>query len=129
MAFGDRKKVIGPAKKVKKGTLLRMIKYFLKDKICLFFILIGMIGSTVISVGASLFLKVVIDNYIEPMLLQDKNNVDFGPFSDVILKFSIVLIIGVLCSVMYKLLMVRLSNGILRDIREQMYKKMQSLPL
>ena len=121
--------VAGPAKKVKKGTFLRTVKLVFRHKLRLFFITIGMIGATLINVGSSVFLKFAVDDYIKPMLLQDKNSVDFGPFGRIILLFAFVLLIGVLCSVMYKLLMVKLANGILRDLREQMYAKMQKLPL
>ena len=129
MAMRDREANYASEKKVKKGTLLRIIKYVLKHKLALFFITIGMIGSTLINVGASLFIKVAIDDYITPMLLQDKMSVDFGPYLRIILLFTSFLLFGVFCSIMYKLLMVKLSNGILREIREQMYEKMQSLPL
>ena len=129
MAMRDREANYASEKKVKKGTLLRIIKYVLKHKLALFFITIGMIGSTLINVGASLFIKVAIDDYITPMLLQDKMSVDFGPYLRIILLFTLFLLFGVFCSIMYKLLMVKLSNGILREIREQMYEKMQSLPL
>ena len=121
--------VAGPVKKVKKGTFLRTVKLVFRHKLRLFFITIGMIGATLINVGSSVFLKFAVDDYIKPMLLQDNNNVDFGPFGRIILLFAFVLLIGVLCSVMYKLLMVKLANGILRDLREQMYAKMQKLPL
>ena len=129
MAMRDREANYAPEKKVKKGTLIRIIKYVLKHKLRLFFISIGMIGSTLINVGASLFMKIAIDDYITPMLLKDKMEVDFGPYLRVILIFILFLACGVLCSIMYKLLMVKLSNGILREIREQMYEKMQKLPL
>ncbi len=129
MALKGREANYAPEKKVKKGTLIRIIKYVLKHKLRLFFITIGMIGATLINVGASLFIKVAIDDYITPMLLQDKMNVDFGPYLRIILLFALFLLFGVACSIMYRLLMVKLSNGILREIREQMYEKMQKLPL
>ena len=113
MAMRDREANYASEKKVKKGTLLRIIKYVLKHKLALFFITIGMIGSTLINVGASLFIKVAIDDYITPMLLQDKMSVDFGPYLRIILLFTLFLLFGVFCSIMYKLLMVKLSNGIL----------------
>ena len=125
-----RKRYAGePVKKVKKGTFTRLIGHILEHKVRLIFIAISMIGATFVNVGSSLFLKIAIDNYITPMLLQDKNNVDFGPFKTAITYFGIMLAIGVVCTLVYRLLMVKLSNGILRDIREQMYEKMQKLPL
>ena len=118
-----------PEKKVKKGTLLRLISYVTRYKVRLVFISIGMMGSILVNVGSSLFLKIAIDNYITPMLMQDKNNVDFGPFKTAIFAFAGMLAIGVVSTLIFRLLMVKLSNGILRDIREQMYAKMQKLPL
>ena len=125
-----RRRISGePEKKVKKGTLLRLISYVTRYKVRLVFISIGMMGSILVNVGSSLFLKIAIDNYITPMLMQDKNNVDFGPFKTAIFAFAGMLAIGVVSTLIFRLLMVKLSNGILRDIREQMYAKMQKLPL
>ena len=108
-----RKKYTGePVKKVKKGTFTRLLSYIFAHKIRLVFIAISMIGATFVNVGSSLFLKIAIDNYITPMLMQDKNNVDFGPFKTAITYFGIMLAIGVLCTLAYRLLMVKLSNGI-----------------
>ncbi|MBR3288299.1 MAG: ABC transporter ATP-binding protein [Lachnospiraceae bacterium] len=125
-----RRRISGePEKKIKKGTLLRLISYVTRYKVRLVFISIGMMGSILVNVGSSLFLKIAIDNYITPMLMQDKNNVDFGPFKTAIFAFAGMLAIGVVSTLIFRLLMVKLSNGILRDIREQMYAKMQKLPL
>lgn len=125
-----RRKITGePAKKVKKGTFTRLISYVLHYKVRLAFIAIGLMGSILVNVGSSLFLKIAIDDYITPMLLQDKNNVDFGPFRNAMFMFAGMLSIGVISTLVYRLLMVKLSNGILRDIREQMYEKMQKLPI
>lgn len=120
---------IAPTKKVKKGTFIRLLSLILHYKIRLIFILIGMVGSTVVFVSTSVFLKFAIDDYITPMLLQDKNSVDFGPYNRGLILFSFVFVFGVICSLTYKLLMVKLSNGILRDIREKMYQKMQYFPI
>ena len=125
-----RRRITGePAKKVKKGTFTRLISYVLHYKVRLIFISIGLMGSILVNVGSSLFLKIAIDDYITPMLLQDKNNVDFGPFKHAMFMFAGMLSIGVVATLVYRLLMVKLSNGILRDIREQMYEKMQKLPI
>ena len=125
-----RKRYAGePVKKVNKGTFTKLISHILQHKIRLIFIGISMLGSIFVNVGSSLFLKVAIDNYITPMLLQDKNNVDFGPFQTAVFWFAVMLMFGVISTLFYRLLMVKLSNGILRDIREQMYEKMQTMPI
>lgn len=122
-----RKMLAEPAKKVKRGTFTRLISYIFQYKIRLLFIGIGMFGSVFVNVGSSVFLKIAIDDYITPMLLQDIP--DFGPFKKAIIYFTIMLAIGVVSTFIFRVLLVKLSNGILRDIREQMYQKMQTLPL
>lgn len=122
-----RKMLAEPTKKVKRGTFIRLISYIFQYKIRLLFIGIGMFGSVFVNVGSSVFLKIAIDDYITPMLLQDIP--DFGPFKKAIIYFTIMLAIGVVSTFIFRVLLVKLSNGILRDIREQMYQKMQTLPL
>lgn len=122
-----RKMLAEPAKKVKRGTFTRLISYIFQYKVRLLFIGIGMFGSVFVNVGSSVFLKIAIDDYITPMLLQDIP--DFGPFKKAIIYFTIMLAIGVVSTFIFRVLLVKLSNGILRDIREQMYQKMQTLPL
>lgn len=122
-----KKMLAEPTKKVKRGTFTRLISYIFRYKIRLLFIGIGMFGSVFVNVGSSVFLKIAIDDYITPMLLQDIP--DFGPFKKAIIYFTIMLAIGVVSTFIFRVLLVKLSNGILRDIREQMYQKMQTLPL
>ena len=124
-----RRRIIEEPKKVKKGTFKRLVGTIFCHPISLIFIALGLIGSTIASTSTNLYIKVLVDEHIAPLLLQDKNNVDFGPFVESICSFAIILIIGVLCSLMYHLLVAFLSNKVLRDMREKMYSKMQTLPL
>lgn len=125
-----RNRIVGePIKKVKKGTFMRLIGHILEHKIRLVLIAFGIIITTVVNIGISLFLKIVIDDYITPLLLVEKEQVDFTPLKNIIILFSLVLATAAILSYLYRYLMVKLSNGILRDIREQMFSKMQYFPI
>lgn len=118
-----------PAKKVKKGTFMRLISHILAHKIRLILIGFGIIATTIVNITISLFIRVIIDDYITPMLASEKDKVDFAPLLHAITIFAIILFVAAILSFLYRYLMVKLSNGILRDIREQMYEKMQHFPI
>ncbi len=118
-----------PERKVKKGTFKRLISNILTHKIRLVLIGFGIIITTFVNIGVSLFIRVIIDDYITPMLAYEKDKVDYTPLLHAILTFAVILLIGAILSFIYRYMMVKLSNGILRDIREQMFSKMQHFPI
>lgn len=118
-----------PERKVKKGTFKRLISNILAHKIRLVLIGFGIIITTFVNIGVSLFIRVIIDDYITPMLAYEKDKVDYTPLLHAILTFAVILLIGAILSFIYRYMMVKLSNGILRDIREQMFSKMQHFPI
>ena len=119
----------GPAKKVKKGTFKRLIGHILEHKIRLVLIGFGIVVTTIVNISISIFIKIVIDDYITPLLSMPNDQVDFAPLIKFIITFAIVLVVGAILSFLYRFLMVKLTNGILRDMREQMYSKMQHFPI
>ncbi len=128
--MSPRRKISGdPIKKVKKGTFKRLVSNILEHKIRLVLIGFGIIASTTVNIATSIFIKVIIDDYITPLLLVEKDKVDFTPLARAITIFAIILVIGAILSFVYRYLMVKLSNGILRDLREQMFSKMQYFPI
>ncbi len=127
--MSPRRMTGAPVKKVKKGTFRRLIGRILEHRIRLLLIGFGIVATTIVNITISLFLKVVIDDYITPMLSYEKEQVDFTPLAHAILIFAIILFVSAILSFLYRYLMVKLSNGILRDMREQMYGKMQHFPI
>ena len=128
--MSPRRRISGePIKKVKKGTFKRLISNILQHKIRLVLIGFGIVASTMVNIATSIFIKVIIDDYITPMLLVEKDKVDFTPLLRAIMVFASLLVVGAILSFVYRCLMVKLSNGILRDMREQMFSKMQYFPI
>ena len=119
----------GSTKKVKKGTFKRLISHILEHKIRLVLIGFGIVITTIVNISISIFIKVIIDDYITPLLGVSNDQVDFSPLIRFITMFALVLVVGAILSFLYRYLMVKLTNGILRDMREQMFSKMQHFPI
>lgn len=109
------------------NTIKRLLKYFDKYKFRFIFVLVCIVISAAASVGGSLFIQVLIDKYITPMLLSPNPSYD-GLFS-AISKMALLYITGVLSSFAYSRIMVYIAQGILKTIRDDMFTHMQSLPV
>ena len=113
---------------IKKGTLKRLLSYVLKNyKKQFIFVFVCIIISSIASVAGSLFLQTLIDDYITP-LLKDSNPV-FTDLLRVLTVMATIYIIGILASYLYSRLMAIVSQGVLRDIRNEMFMKMERLPI
>lgn len=113
---------------IKKGTLKRLLSYVLKNyKKQFIFVFICIIISSIASVAGSLFLQTLIDDYMTP-LLKDKNPV-FTELLQILTVMGTIYIVGILASYLYSRLMAVVSQGVLRDIRNEMFTKMEKLPI
>ena len=113
---------------IKKGTLKRLLSYVLKNyKKQFIFVFVCIIISSIASVAGSLFLQTLIDDYITP-LLKDKNPV-FTELLQILTVMGTIYVVGILASYLYSRLMAVVSQGVLRDIRNEMFTKMERLPI
>lgn len=96
-------------------------------KVASLFVLILIVISSVANVYGSMFLKSLIDDYIVPLLSQDVPN--YTPLLAAILKLAIIYGIGVLATYGFNRLMVTISLGTLKHIRDELFEHMQTLPL
>lgn len=109
-------------------AMLRMIGYMIKRyKLQCFVVVVCIIGSALCMVKSNLFMQSLIDDYILPMMKE--NNLDFAPLAAALLQLGTVLAVGVLCSFAYSFIMVYVSQGTMRDLREKMFVHMESLPI
>lgn len=83
--------------------------------------------SSVATVAGALFLQKLIDNYITP-LLGEANPVFTGLLRTIGI-LAIIYISGIISSYIYNKTMAIVSQGVLRDIRNEMFTKMQKLPI
>ncbi len=115
-------------KPAKAKTLKRLISYITQRYKAMFFIvLVCILISSIANVGGSVFLKILIDDYIEPLLLEA--NPVFDGLLRAILTMGGLYLLGVIASYTYNRLMVVISQGVLKDIRDEMFSHMQKLPI
>lgn len=107
------------------GRLLSYISsgYKLKFLLVLFCILL----SAIANVAGSMFIGKVIDDYITPMLSQASPQ--FGGLLRAIIMMGVLYLAGIGATLMYNRLMATISQGVLRDIRDEMFSHMQKLPI
>ncbi len=115
-------------KTVNKDTVKRLMGYIFKDhKVQFIIVLICIIITALTGVASSLFLQTLIDDYIEPLLLETNPNLN-GLLKAIIFMVGIY-IVGILSSLIYTQMMVKVAQNTLKDIRDDMFEKMQRLPI
>ena len=116
-----------PTQKFNKDTFKRLLKYMSKYKYRYILVFICIIISSVVQIAGQLFLKTLIDDYITP-LMGVENPVFTGLLKFVGFMASIYLI-GVVCSFLYNRIMINVAQGVLKDVRDDMFNHMQTLPI
>ena len=113
--------------KFKPGTIKRLMSYLKEYKVRLTVVVICILISAGASVAASLFLQTLIDDYIGPLLLEAPPN--FGGLLQAILGISVVFLAGILASLFYARTMAVIAQSTLKNIRDEMFTKMQTSPI
>lgn len=108
-------------------TLGRLLAYMKEYKGPLIFVVVCILLSVIASAVSSLFLQILIDDYITPMLGTD--NPAFTGLFKALASIGVVYIIGVLSTLLYNRVMVTIAQGTLKKIRDDMFEKMQRLPI
>lgn len=117
----------GAVKSLDKGVIKRLFSYMKPYRARLAFVVVCIILSTIASVMSSLFIQSLIDDYIAPLLLVA--NPDFSALLVMILKMCIIFAIGIVSSFVYARIMAVVSQGTLKDVRDEMFNHLQTLPI
>ena len=107
------------------GRLFRMIVQ--GNALRLVFVLIAIVISAAASVGASVFLESLIDDYIKPLLLME--NPVFDKLLHALMGMACLYAAGLIATYLYNRIMVTVSQRTLKSIRDKMFSHMQSLPI
>ena len=110
-----------------KKTLGRLFGYLLKYKFTLIIVLVCILTAALVSVVSSTALGRLVDDYILPMVAS--NSTDFAPVMSFLIKIACVFLLGMVASFLQSYLMVGVTQGIQKKIRDDMFRKMQTLPL
>lgn len=107
---------------------LRLMKYVLKNyKFHCISVVVLIVVSVLCNVQGTMFMKNLIDEYITPFLLSDNPN--FTPLAHAIAKVAAFYALGVLATFGYNRLMVNVTQGTLRNLRNDLFSHMEKLPI
>lgn len=120
---GPRPKIENPGKLFK-----RLMGYVMKNYtphviivvICIF---VGVLAN----IQGTLFTQTLIDSYIMPLLGMD--NPDFSGLAHAIARVACFYAVGALSAYIYNRIMINVSQGTMRNIRNDMFSKMETLPI
>ena len=119
---GDGRKAKDPKK-----TLGRLLKYLLKYKFTLLVVIVCIFTTAFVQSKSSTALGNLVDEYILPMV--DSGSTDFAPIWSFIVKLACIFVIGMIASFLQSYLMVGVTQGIQKTVRDDMFRKMQTLPI
>lgn len=108
-------------------TLGRLFSYMKDYKWQLIAVTVCILLSAVASAVSAIFLQTLIDNYIMPLL--GESSPVFSGLIKALIILSVVYVIGVLATLFYNRIMVTVAQGTLKKIRDEMFEKMQRLPI
>ncbi len=119
---GDGRKAKDPKK-----TILRLLGYMRKYIPILVIVLACICVNAFASTTGSAALGTLVDDYILPMV--ENGSTDFGPIAQFLMKIGCIFALGIFCSWLYNFLMVGVAQGTQKTIRDEMFTKMQRLPI
>lgn len=108
-------------------VIKRLFSYMKPFKVQIVLVAVSIIVSSIASVAASLFTKTLIDDYIMPLIGVD--DPDFSGLISAIIGMIVIFAVGIICTLCYNRLMANISQGMLKNIRDEMFSHMQSLPI
>ena len=104
-----------------RGTVKKLLHYVGRYKGLLVLVAICLLLSSVGSVASSYFLKPAINDYILPG--------DFAGLLKLLVLMGLVFVLSALCSYVYSRIMVRVSQRTVAALRQDLFDKLQELPL
>lgn len=117
-----------PGAKLDKDVLKRLVKFVIsKNKIGCVIVVISIILTSIISVASSLFMKTLIDSYIEPLLISEVK--DFAPLFNILIIMAFVYLLAIVLTFIYNKILLYISLGSIKEFRDTLFKHMETLPI
>ena len=117
-----------PKAKNSRKVIQRLLSYMsLPNRIRMAVVFLCILVSALAGVAGSMFLEVLIDDYISPLLLSDSPV--FTGLLRAIGTMALIYLAGICTTFLYNWLMVTVAQGILKDIRDDLFAHMQKLPI
>ena len=110
------------------ALLARLMHYvFLDYKFHCIAVFLLIFAGVIANVQGTMFTKNLIDDYITPFLLSDSPN--FAPLAKAISRVAAFYAIGVISTYAYNRIMVAVTQGTLRNLRNDLFAHMEKLPI
>ena len=110
-----------------KKTFARLLGYLLQYKFHVLMVLVCIFAHALVQSRSAVMLGTLVDEYILPMVAT--GSTDFGPILVFLLQMVLIFLVGILCAFLQSFLMVPVTQGIQKKVRDDLFKKMQTLPL
>ncbi len=115
-------------KKMVLRTTKRVLGYMLKNyKFRFALVVLCILITALATLSGNLFAQRLIDDYIVPMT--QSASPDFGPLAHALMQMVCIYVVGIASAYTYNRLMVNISQGTMRNLRIQLFKNMESLPI
>ncbi len=106
----------------------RLMKYVMKSYgLHLVIVAVLILVSVLANVQGTMFIQSLIDDYIQPLLTAE--SADYQPLAMAILRVAGFYAIGVASAYIYNRLMINVTQGVLRNLRNDLFSHMETLPI
>ena len=110
-----------------KKTLFRLLSYLKKHMVVMVLVILCILVAAYATITGSTALGKIVDDFILPMVAE--GSVDFAPLGAFLMRVSLIFLLGIVATFLQNYLMVDVTQGIQRQVREEMFAKMQKLPI
>ena len=110
-----------------KKTLLRLLSYLKYHWVTLLLVLVCIVAVALTQAQSSTALGKIVDDFILPMV--SGGSADFSALKSFLVQLACIFVVGMLGSFLQSYLMVGVTQGIQKKIRDEMFAKMQRLPI
>lgn len=111
------------------GKTLKRLMGLITKKYKLSFLLVFLciIVNAVVSAASALFIGNIIDDYIAPLL--EMNVPDYSDLLRAVMVMAVIFVAGIGSTLLQQLLMVKITQGVMKSVRDDMFDHMQTLPV
>ena len=127
MAPPPRMPMGGRKAKDPKKTFFRLLSYLRHYWFTLLLVALCIVAVALTQTRSSTALGKIVDEFILPMVAEGSE--DFAPLWNFLITLACIFVVGLVGNFLQSYLMVRVTQGIQRTIRDEMFTKMQHLPI
>ena len=109
-------------------SIVRLLKFMWQDyKWVLLVSAVLIVISALATVNLTSSIRSLVDNFVQPMLQTGSS--DFGPLRDFLVGLALFCLVGLLANYGFSIMMATISQDALRSLRNQLFERMQKLPV